>query len=319
MALFNCPISWATVSRVVLISFDGLRPDVISTFKEKLPHFYQLIKEGATTLNARTDADFTVTIPNHTCMLTGRGVVGAAGHNVILNKDTSQSIHELKGAYVKSVFDVVRDQKLSSAMYASKTKFRIFADSFPIDDVHLTDHNDAQTMESLRDLFKGDRLPAFLFIHFSGADNAGHKDGWNVDGQSSYMRAVFLLDDYLGQIMTAVRNLNEQGKATVLIVTSDHGGTQRHHAAFQNRKNYTIPFLVWGAQVARGKDLYELNKTGRANPGRAWIPYSEPVQPIRNGEAANLALRLLGLSCVPQSTVGCSPTLIVEDQSQGQK
>lgn len=311
--VFVCPWGWAAVDHVVLVSFDGFRPDVISKFKNKLPHFHQLMDEGAFTLNARTDADYTVTLPNHTCMLTSRGVAGAAGHGVILNTDTTKTIHQLKGSYVKSIFDVLREHKLPSAMYASKIKFQIYAASYPIDDVHLTDQNDAQTMESVGKILKGDRLPAFLFVHFSGTDKAGHKHGWSLDARSGYMQAAFQLDDYLGQIMTAIKTLNARGISTVLIATSDHGGSKINHADSRLRCNYTIPFLVWGAHVAHGKDLYQLNKTRRMDPGQAQVPYRASVQPIRNGEAANLSLRLLGLPCVSQSTIGCTPGLVVEE------
>ncbi len=308
-----CPSGWANVEHVVLISFDGLRPDAISQFENKLPHFRQLIQEGVSTFNARTDVDFTVTLPNHTCMLTSRGVAGAAGHGVTLNMGTKKTVHELKGEYVKSIFDVLHEHKLSSVMDASKLKFKIYADSYPIDRTHLTDQQDSATMAyALKDL-KEDQLPTFLFIHFSNPDFTGHHRGWSVDAASSYIKAVFKLDDYLGQIMAAIRTFNEKGKSIVLIVTSDHGGTGLNHDDPKDKRNYTIPFLVWGTNVAHGQDLYELNKNQRFNPGERQIAYKESQQPIRNGEAANLALHLLGLPCVPQSTIGCAPGLIVED------
>src|SRR5262245_56115957 len=49
------PLAWAKVGHVVLISFDGLRPDAISKFENKLPNFRRVIREGASTLNALTD------------------------------------------------------------------------------------------------------------------------------------------------------------------------------------------------------------------------------------------------------------------------
>ncbi|MEI6607468.1 MAG: hypothetical protein WCP35_19330, partial [Verrucomicrobiota bacterium] len=52
-----------------------------------------------------------------------------------------------------------------------------------------------------------------------------------------------------------------------------------------------------------GSDLYAINPTTRSAPAAAANPpYSGP-QPVRNGDAANLALSLLGLGPVPGSTI----------------
>jgi len=313
VVVFVCPEVWAKVNHVVLVSFDGLRPDAISKFENRLPHFHRLITEGAYTFNARNDTDYTVTIPNHTCMLTSRRVSGPGGHGITLNKDTDLTVHQIKGENVASVFDGVRQQGLTSTMDASKLKFEIFAKSFPIDAVHLTDQNDGETMTyALRALAEA-KPPSFLFVHFAGTDFTGHHEGWDITAASPYMKAVMVLDDYLAQLMRAIEALNEKGDSAVLIVTTDHGGVGKDHANPRDKRNYTIPFMVWGATIARGKDLYALNSAGRINPGSKQISWDAVKQPVRNGEAANCALHLLGLECVPKSTIGCVPALVVED------
>src|SRR5262249_2664069 len=155
------------------------------------------------------------------------------------------------------------------------------SDSFPVDTVNLSDQVDVQTLQSaLKDL-QLSHPPVFVFIHFSNPDYTGHHEGWSVDGNSSYMKAVFKLDDYLGHLMAAVEELNAAGQSTILIVTADHGGTGEDHGDNKDQRNFKIPFMVWGSEVARGKDLYRLNKQGRADPGNRQVSYENHRQPIR--------------------------------------
>jgi hypothetical protein len=58
-----------------------------------------------------------------------------------------------------------------------------------------------------------------------------------------------------------------------------------------------------------GADLYALNPATRLNPGTGRPDYSGPLQPVRNGEAANVALKLLGLGPVPGSTIDSAQNL----------
>jgi hypothetical protein len=85
------------------------------------------MREGAYTLNARTVREQTATLPNHTAMLTGRRVDDKhGGHGYSDNVDNGSTVHRAAGHYVASVFDVVHDNGDSTALYASKTKFKLY-------------------------------------------------------------------------------------------------------------------------------------------------------------------------------------------------
>ncbi len=301
---------------VIAISVDGLRPDAITKLgPAKTPAFHAMMKAGSFTLNARTDADYTDTLPTHTSMLTGRGVKGDAGHNYTHNGTPKKNLHQNKGSYIAGIFDVAHDHGLKAALMASKARFMLYPMSWGAKggdapdktgkdngtnkiDVSEVRNKDEPTIQNVINVLK--HRPNFMFVHFRGTDSRGHISGWMGE---RYLKEVQQQDGYIGTILKAVWANSALAKSTVVIVTADHGGTNRGHSASTVREHYTIPFLVWGAGVAAGKDLYTLNPT-RADPGQKQIPYGAAKQPIRNGDIANLAARLLGLPAVPGSFIG---------------
>lgn len=310
-------------TRVILISVDGLRPDAITTLGPSgAPNFYRLINEGASTANARTDPDITITMPNHTSMLTGRGVKGIKGHGFTNNKSADLSIHQGR-KYVASVFDVVKDHGLSTGFFASKRKFKVFINSYgdlqpvkkssKIDVYDITDHDDIATLQSVLAQIEGE-LPDFTFVHFAGLDDAGHEHGWNLDPQSEYMAATRLMDVKIGEILEALANQPALAKSTVIILTSDHGGIANDHEDITKIEVFRIPFIIWGKGVATRKDLYRMNEDLRRDPGFEQVSYAQAGQPIRNGDAANLACAILGLPLVPGSTIA-NPNVIRINQT----
>ncbi len=301
------------VSHVILISFDGLRSDAITALgQDNTNVFYQMIKEGASTLNARTDYDYTVTLPNHACMITGYPVVGSYGHHLTDNTLVNKTIHDFAGRHIFSIFDVLHQNNRRSAMLASKLKFHIYEHSFPIDIVSLTDQDDLKTLEVFQKL-TDEGLPDFVFMHFAGADHVGHHKGWKIGAHSSYMNEVRNLNGYLQIVFNGIRSKAVLKDSTVIIITSDHGGEGLGHSDKNNFHDYTIPFIIWGKPVAKGVDLYRINRDRCKDPSNKRIAYGDSDQPIRNGDAANLALFVLGLPSVEGSTIGNKKPLKINE------
>ena len=77
-----------------------------------------------------------------------------------------------------------------------------------------------------------------------------------------------------------------------------------------------IPFAVWTGDDADddsgSADLYELNAGTRFDPGLTQPPHDSDTPPIRNSDAANLALDLLGLPAIPGSTINAKQDLRIE-------
>jgi len=323
------------VAHVIHISVDGLRPDAITALgPSNLPNFYRLRTQGAFTDNARADYDYTITLPDHITQLTGRGVLGLTGHNWTDNSDPEpgQTLASNKGSYIAGVFDVVHDNGLSTGEYASKSKFSLFATSWNATngapdvigpdngrnkiDVYVNDSDTSELVNTLITNMWSQPLD-HAFLHLMDPDAVGHSDGWDITPGSRYSNAIKTMDNRLGVIFALIDGDPQLTGRTAIILTADHGGQGTDHSDPTLPADYTVPFYVWGPGVMPGADLYALNPTSRLNPGTGRPNYSASLQPIRNGEAANVALKLLGLGPVPGSTIDTNQDLALSIPSPG--
>lgn len=317
LVLFGCGVVARGADYVIALSVDGMGSPYLQALVEagKLPHFRQLQMESAGTTNARADFDITVTLPNHTSMVTSRRIVGPDGHGWTSNTDPAKrvTLHSNKGAYIASVFDVAHDHGLRTGVWATKTKFSLFRVSY--DELHgAPDTTGPDNGRNKVDVFVhgqsavvmddfmntlATRPCNFAFVHLGDCDGAGHSQGW---GSEAYNACLVTMDGYLGRIMDLIATHPVLKGKTDLIVTADHGGAGKDHADASKPVDYTIPFYVWGAGVTPG-DLYLLNPATRQSPGSGRPGYGGPTQPVRNSEVGNLALSLLGLPPIPGSMI----------------
>lgn len=288
---------------VIAISVDGLNPRALNRLgRAGTPNLHRIIKdEGAGTVNARAQLEMTVTLPNHTSMVTGRRIKASkGGHGVTWNDDTvTKTVQQAAGHDVASVFTQVHEAGGTTAVYATKSKFWLFERSWPkaVDKNVIQVEKNAAVVKALRsDLATA---PAsFSFVHLGKPDQVGHDHGWM---SPRYLRAVTQVDKLVGTILAQVESTPSLRNNTVIVLTADHGGIPgtRNHGTRTNRENYRVPFAFWGAGVPH-TDLYALNPD-RANPGRTRPGFGAVPQPIRNGEVANVSLDILGVGPVPDS------------------
>jgi hypothetical protein len=321
----------ATVDYVLHVSVDGLRPDVITNLgPANLPNFYRMRTQGAFTDNARSDYAYTNTLPNHVTQLTGRGVLGTTGHNWTGNSDPAAGVtlHTNKHSYVAGVCDVAHDNGLRTGLYASKTKFSLFdtswnatngaPDTIGTDngrdkvDTYAYNGNTLTLTNKLVTDMKADPFH-YAFLHLTDPDSTGHSSGWNPTPGSAYANTIKVMDGRLGLLFNMIDTDSRFTGRTAVILTADHGGYGTDHGDATRRENYTIPVYVWGPGVTSAADLYGMNLATRLDPGTGRPPYTDSIQPIRNGEAANLALDFLGLSPVPGSTLNSLQDLVIPE------
>ncbi len=315
------------IEYVIHISVDGLRPDAVTVQgAAALPNLYRMRTQGAFTDNARTDVNFTVTLPNHVDQMTGRGVYGPSGfsHNWSANSWGGQTLASNKGSYVAGVYDVAHDNGMRTGHYASKSKFGLFDVSWNATngapdvtgpdngrdkiDVYLNTSNTANLTNSwVADMAAAPQQ--YSFVHYTDPDTVGHGSGWM---STNYLNSVKKVDGHLGQMFDLIDTNPTFAGKTAIVLTSDHGGHGRGHGSIIP-DDYTIPFYVWGPGVTAGGDLYAMNGGTRLDPGVDCPSWSATIQPVRNGDAPNLALDLLGLGAIPGSGTNFGQDLAVPE------
>lgn len=325
MQVATAPAAPRTIEHVVVISVDGLRPEAIDPSPTGRTPALARLMGGPHTLDARTDPDTTVTLPNHVGMVTGRSSQGATGHAWEYNGDIFfrsgfGTIHAKAGRYVAGMFDVAHDHGLATGLFAAKRKFWLLMLSYDedagADDPLPPDHGKRKLdvfvyAPKAADLaaqsvawLQGRTQRSLCLVHVAEPDVQGHATGWVLDPASPYMAAVQAADAAVGRILAGIEGTPALRGRTAVVLTTDHGGGDPplSHTVVWNPINFRIPFLVWTGDLQAG-DLRAWNSATRAQPAAdEQVDARAPVQPIRNSDAANVALQLLGLPPVPDST-----------------
>ncbi|NYD40973.1 alkaline phosphatase family protein [Nocardioides panaciterrulae] len=303
------------VQHVVVLDVEGLRSRGLAQEMAagRLPALAQMMSEGASTLDARSEVESTTRLPNVIGMLTGRPVdVAAGGHGYAAAEDSGSTVRAAHGGrYVSSVFDLVHNLGRSTALFGSRDELDVVARSWdgtnggtdpylPDDgrdkiDTYSNGKDDVAVVRDLTAQLTTDPA-AFSFAHLSGPARKGVRKGWMRPG---WFASLPRTDKMIGKVLTAVRTDPDLAENTVVILTSDYGGRGHDGSDATRRANYTVPLVVWGTGIAQGADLYALNPAYAAT--HRLQAYDEATQPLRNGDVANLALDLLGLPPVTGS------------------
>ena len=346
----NSAFCVTNITHVIHILVDGLSgiylKQGINENPSRFPNFCRFVREGACTFNARTDYDYTETLPDTVTTLTARPVIGTPDmppsekHLINFNywnpNVTIHSYGDTNKGYISSVFDVVHDSGMTTGFFSEKQKFQMIVVSY--DDVNggvdlvgedngrnKIDYSSVINTSYSRFVIQGfvQQIQSnhfnYSFIHIADIDYAGHSYGW---GTEIWYEQLEIVDQYLGWVFDVVDNDEEFAGNTAIILTADHGGGQplTTHVYPEYELNYTIPLLVWGAGFAPGSDLYDYF-SNRLDPQHSRPDYYNKYQPLRNGDSSNIALSLLGLNPIPGSymtpTFGQPPAAIKFEITNG--
>ena len=231
-------------ARVLIVSIDGLRPDM--ALRAATPTLHRLMDSGSFSFWARTTA-LAITLPSHTSMLTG---VIPRKHEIEWNKDLP--LKEPVYPNFPTLFEVAHRRKYTTAMVAGKSKFNTLAKPGTLDWMWIaaeTHGEDAQVAEHAIELFR-EHQPQVMFIHFPSTDNVGHAKGW---GSPEQLATIEGADAELGKVLAVLEELKLKDE-TFILVTSDHGGAGRTHVPDDARSRH-IPWIAVGPGVRKNIDL----------------------------------------------------------------
>jgi len=231
----------AGVSRVLIVSFDGLRPDV--ALRADMPHVRSLMARGSFTFWAHT-TDVAITLPSHTSMLTG---VPPEKHGIHWNADDPNARPEYP--QVPTIFELAKKQGHTTAVAAGKSKFRVFDRPGALDWKFIKEASDAE-VASAAAAFIREHKPDVLFVHFPDCDRVGHALGWGTPRQVATVSAA---DKIFGAVLDAL-DAEHLTDSTLIIVSADHGGAGRTHGGTGARSRH-IPWIAAGPGVKPDYDL----------------------------------------------------------------
>ncbi|MFS3129362.1 alkaline phosphatase family protein [Nocardioides sp. Bht2] len=307
------------IRRVIAISVDGLRPNMIAKLGSKLPNLNAMVAQGASTTRAHTATESTVGLANQASILTGQRVYRSSGGHGVKTESISTTTHKKAGRYVSSIFDIVHNNEQSTAAYTDSSKTHQLlaswtskyggADPQGLDSgrnklsVRSYQSNTNKLIKSARAKLK--TSPAALtYLQLTGPDAAGHKYGFT---SKRYRDALIAADQQVGRITREVRSNSKLRGSTLVVLTSSNGGSGRSHSNRTKAANHTVPFIVWGPElgIPAGADLFSLNP----QLTRSYNQLSWTTPTIRNASVANVVTSALGLQSVPGSATGWSQDL----------
>ncbi|MCF0235075.1 MAG: alkaline phosphatase, partial [Thermoguttaceae bacterium] len=220
----------------VWIGSDGFGSHYVNW--DELPNLKKMKENGAWTLHMRS------VLPSSSAINWETQIAGAPsemhGYRTWGSKEPDlPPIYLTKNGRFPCVFGVLKDSfdAKSTVVYSWDGIGYLFDKAAVVDDQSVKD-DEAVYQTALKQLAT---KPDFAFIYFGEPDHVGHGIGW---GTPEYQAMLTTVDDYVGKLLAAIEE-NGMMEDTVVIFTSDHGGTGKGHGDLL-MEHLEVPAIFYG-------------------------------------------------------------------------
>ena len=230
------------MSKVILISIDGMRPDGFLTCGH--PFAQEMMKLGSYSLKARTVYP-SITLPCHMSLFHS---VPPERHG-ILNNTYVPMVRPVTG-----LMEQLQHFGKRNAMFYAWEPLRNISQP---DDLQYAEFQWSYAEENV-DCYLTERAlwrirksePDFVFLYLVETDEkGGHDSGWMSE---TYLKCIYNAIDCVKKVYEAF------GDTYRLIITADHGGHDRIHGT-DLPEDMTIPQFYIGPEFTPGKQLENLS------------------------------------------------------------
>ena len=217
-------------AKVLIVGWDGVRADCLGP--ARTPVLDRLAEAGTLTLDAWTGPR-TVSGPSWTSILTG---VWPGKHGVMDNSFKGMSLEAHPTVFARLAFE---RESVATACIAQWGPIHDRLGGTATWSADAEDGDDV-ARRAVEVLEKHD--PDLVFLHFDGADGAGHGSGYSEDNPA-YLQAIERADRNLGKVLEAIAaRPHAEFEDWLVLVTTDHGGTGTGHGQdiLEHRQSFIL-------------------------------------------------------------------------------